>query len=119
MKNRVKNVILFFFISLIYAGFVLYFHIGIPCIFHFITKLKCPGCGITHMYIDVLRLDFLSAYHDNQAIFILQPIIYYFVIKNIYGYIKGTKINYNKWELVTLYSCLIILILFGILRNFM
>lgn len=118
MKNRVKNVILFIFISLIYAGFVLYFHIGIPCIFHIITKLKCPGCGITHMYIAILKLDFLSAYYENQAIFILQPIIYHFIIKNIYSYIKEVQINYNKLELIMLYSCLIILILFGILRNF-
>ena len=78
-KNRIYKVIGCILLCMIYAGFVLRFNVGIPCIFYKITGLKCPGCGITRMLLSIWKLDFRSAYEANQMIFILQPVLYYFI----------------------------------------
>ena len=33
----------------------------IPCMFHQITGLYCPGCGVSRMCLALFRLDFVSA----------------------------------------------------------
>ena len=33
----------------------------IPCIFQKITGFACPGCGMTHLCMQLLRLDFAGA----------------------------------------------------------
>lgn len=82
-----------------YAGF------NIPCIFHELTNLYCPGCGITRMLFSILRLDFYQAFRYNPLVFIL-----------FIGFIlcKLFKINLPKYAV---YLLLVIVILFGILRN--
>ncbi len=45
----------------LYALFVHATGLMIPCPFRLITGLKCPGCGMTHMCMSLLRLDFKAA----------------------------------------------------------
>lgn len=116
-KNRIRNIVLLICFSIIYAGFVYTFGVGIPCVFHLVTGLLCPGCGITHMYLSMLKLDFQSAFYSNPFLFIIQPIIYYFIVKIVVFYIKGNKITYNKFENVLLYSLIIGLLIFSFIRN--
>ncbi len=122
MKKRINNVlkanlilllILFgyYFINK-YTGFY------IPCLFHEITGLKCPGCGITHLVFDLLNFRIIEAFYDNPLVFIYLPfiIMYYFYMIYLYIYDKKDKIiskipNYVWGLLIT------ITILFGILRN--
>lgn len=89
-KNRIYKVIGFILLCMIYAGFVLRFNVGIPCIFYKITGLKCPGCGITRMLLSIWKLDFRSAYEANQMIFILQPVLYYFIAEKCACLYQGT-----------------------------
>lgn len=116
-KNRIKNIVLLISLCIIYAGFVYTFGFGIPCIFHLITGLLCPGCGITHMYLSMLKLDFRSAFYSNSFLFITQPIIYYFVVKIAVFYLKGSEIMYSKFENILLYSLIIGLLIFSFIRN--
>ena len=82
-----------------YTGFY------IPCIFHELTGLYCPGCGITRMFFSIIRLDFYQAFRYNPLVFIL--LILYLLFK-----IFKVKLPKNS-----IYILLIIVILYGIFRN--
>lgn len=60
------------------AGFAYYlaarFFFAVPCVFRTLTRFKCPGCGITHMLVAELQLNFAQAYAANPALYLLQPV---------------------------------------------
>lgn len=116
-KKRFFNIIILIVVLLIYCYFVNKTGIGIPCLFHTIFKIKCPGCGITRMYINILNLEFKQAFLANPIIFCTQPFIYYELIKMLYCYIHEKKVNISKIENICLYILIVALIIFGILRN--
>jgi hypothetical protein len=92
-------------------------NIYIPCLFRLVTGLKCPGCGITHYFFDIIHLDFNSAFMDNPLVFIYVPIfLVYYVISN-YCYIKYNNRNKIVMPKLLTYCLLVIAILFGIFRN--
>ena len=48
------------------AGIAYYFFmkitgLSIPCLIRRVSGLKCPTCGITHMFQDLFRFDLVSA----------------------------------------------------------
>lgn len=91
--------------------------IGIPCIFNKVTGLLCPGCGITRCLFSLVNFKIKEAYYYNQLITIMFiPILVYYIYY-IYCYIfnKESIININK---VSKYLLLLVII-FGILRNMM
>lgn len=90
-------------------------HLGIPCPFRTITGWLCPGCGITHMLIALIQLDFHTAYLENPFLLLTLP----FVIGQIIyqRYLQLTKQVNPRWNQVLLWLYVIALIIFGILRN--
>lgn len=123
MKKRLFNIVVNIAIALffIFTYYYIYekYNIGIPCIFHKLTNLYCPGCGITRCLFSILKGNFYEAFMYNQLVFILLPfiIIYYFI--NTFYYITDKKNNILKKIPNYFYILLlIIVILFGILRNF-
>ena len=120
MKKRLLKVLIIntLIILLLISYYYLnkYFHIGIPCLFYKITNLKCPGCGITRMLFSIIKLDFKSAFFYNPVVFILLPILAFYIFYQEYIYI--TKKN-NKLKIPEFiyYLIIFILIIFGILRN--
>lgn len=90
-------------------------HLGIPCPFRMITGWLCPGCGITHMLIALIHLDFHTAYLENPFLLLTLP----FVIGQIIyqRYLQLTKQVNPQWNQVLLWLYVIALIIFGILRN--
>lgn len=69
MKKRLKKVILIA-AAVLAAGLCLglVFKLlggGIPCVFHVVTGLKCPGCGNTTAVLALLSLDFKGALEAN------------------------------------------------------
>ena len=114
MNNKFKKIIIVCaigIIAIIGISILHYFNIGIPCIFYKITKLHCPGCGITRAIISLLKLDFYQAFRYNSLVIILLPLllIYYLYIWIFNG---KNKIPQYVWVIL-----LIIIILYGILRN--
>lgn len=103
------------------AGFAYYmlarFHFAVPCVFRMITGLKCPGCGVTHMLINMAQMNFADAFAANPALFILQPVIYYFVGKMYVCWVMDKNCKWNRIENIILYAVIISLIIFGIIRN--
>lgn len=87
----------------------------IPCIFHKITGLYCPGCGVTRMILSLLKFDFAKAFSYNQLCFIylflfIGYLLYVLIFKLLKKPIKKVP---DKVMLVLL----LIAIVFGILRN--
>lgn len=38
---------------------------AIPCLFHLVTGIPCPGCGLSRAFVYALQLDFLAAVQMN------------------------------------------------------
>lgn len=122
MKKRIKKVI---FLTILAFGFLLgyYFlnykyNFSIPCLFHKITNFYCPGCGITRMIFSLLKGHIYEAFRCNPFVFILFPFLIFYVIYNIYLYIFDKKESLiNKVPKITWYILLILLIIYGIIRN--
>lgn len=119
METRIKKVIkkflLLFFFGIAYLVLVDVFHIGFVCVFHEITGLECPGCGITRCILSIIKGNLKEAFHYNMLIFISLPIAIVYSIYISYNYIKGKK--YYKLGDKGWYVILTIVILFGIIRN--
>ena len=117
--NKRKLLIL---ILIIILGFIYYIlcknGFCIKCFFHEITNLKCPGCGLTRMLINIIELEFQKAYNNNMLIFCLLPLLLPYIFYKTYIWLFDKEDNISekipKW---LLYSVLGITILFGILRN--
>ena len=86
-------------------------YLEIPCIFHKITGLYCPGCGITRMFFSLLNFKFYQAFRYNMLVFIM---LFGYIFIKIIEILTKHKINFsNNFQI----SLLVITILFGILRN--
>lgn len=114
INKSIKIIILLFFTLITFLYLNLKFSFFIPCLFHKITHLYCPGCGLTRMIISILKLDFYQAFRYNPLLFIMMPFI---IIYEIIYYInwlqnKDFQISKKIW-----YILLIITIIFTILRN--
>ena len=76
-KERLKKTLLFVIVLFVVA--VIYYivnrltGIGLPCIYHEILHLNCPGCGISRMFFSMMELDFYQAFRYNPLMFILFP----------------------------------------------
>lgn len=121
MKRRLINttivLLLIIFSGVTYALWCKATSWHIPCVFHKITGLYCPGCGITRMSLALLEGNFRVAFRSNAAVFILIPVGLMLLLKFIYHYIKFGNIQLSKVETSILWVIVVILITFGILRN--
>ncbi|REK71861.1 DUF2752 domain-containing protein [Paenibacillus paeoniae] len=49
--------------------------LAVPCPFHAVTGLYCPGCGVTRAALSLLDMDVYQAFRFNSLIFILAPML--------------------------------------------
>lgn len=114
MKKNIKiisRILIFMIISSGYYFLNQKFGFSIPCVFHVITNLYCPGCGITRMLFSMLEFNFYQAFRFNPFVFSL---ILLYVLYLMLKVIKRKEISIPKW---VYYVLLIVAIFFGILRN--
>ena len=121
MKKRIVSLIklymLIFTAGLLYALLFSKFNIKIPCIFYTITGLLCPSCGISRMCIEILKGEFLTAFYYNRLIFCLIPVFFAIFLKWNIDYIRFGKIKYGKMENALIIVMIVLLVLFGMIRN--
>lgn len=120
MHKRLKKYLIMLAVGLT-AG-VIYFLLtqlgfAIPCIFRRITGFYCPGCGVTRMCINIIKLDFYSAFRSNSAIFVIIPFLAVIFAVRTYSVLKYGIAKQKIWMTVIEITSIIILIIFGILRN--
>ena len=106
----------FFLLGLAYYIVTQLTPLRIPCLFQKITGLACPGCGISHFCIRLLHLDLLGAVKENLAITLLSPLwLAAFLVRVLWNpkwFAKG-----SKGENFLLWGSVVVLLLFGIVRN--
>ena len=112
-----KKIILLALIFIIYFILVFKFNIYIPCLFHKITNLYCPGCGVTRMFISLLKGNLYQAFRYNMLIFILTPFLMFFIFDYIISRKKQSNALYEKIPNTIWYILIIVLVIFGIIRN--
>ena len=117
-KEKLKKSKKILFITLLLSFIYLYlnkrFSFYIPCFFHKITHLYCPGCGLTRMILSILKLDFYQAFRYNPLLFIILPFIIIYELIYYTNWIQDKNFIISKkiW-----YTLLIITIVYTILRN--
>ncbi len=79
------------------------------CPFHYITGLKCPGCGMTRAFLALGEFNFSAAFNFN----VLSPIFFYGIILWIF-IPKEKKI---KLPLIVQIGAVVIVIGYGVVRN--
>ena len=55
----------------------------VPCLWDSIFGFRCPGCGLTTACMELLSLDFRSAWQENPLIFVVLPVGLYFIFWDI------------------------------------
>lgn len=103
--------------GVLYGIFVDHTGYVIPCVFHLVTGLKCPGCGVTRMCIALMHLDVRTAFYSNQALFVLMPVLAVVFLKYIADYIKTGRWEMRRWQNGLLYVSIAILLVFAVIRN--
>ena len=118
---RVTAVLLGAAITVIGAVY-LYFHnphrYPLPCLFHVITGLYCPGCGAGRASYSILHFRFSDAFRYNPMYVILLPLIgIYIVVRAIDWMLTGENHVDGKINPKILYAIAILVLGFGIMRN--
>lgn len=113
--SKMKLILILISFLIIYFILSELLDVGIPCLFYEITGYYCPGCGITRLLFSLLKLDFYQAFRYNSLIFILIIITgIYWLVKFILKKFMNISIEIPNY---VYYILLVIVIIFGILRN--
>ncbi|MCQ2401973.1 MAG: DUF2752 domain-containing protein [Lachnospiraceae bacterium] len=115
-KNRVfKTAAALVIAGAAYLIFVKLTGMAIPCLFHLVTGLKCPGCGITTVFCELASFEFKKAFSANAFLFVTSPFIVFELFYSAWLYIKGKKNPAVNEKLLIIY--LILLLAWGVIRN--
>ena len=83
--------------------------------FHKVTGLQCPGCGVTRMILALSKLDLQTALRANAFLTVTLPYLTALLVYSAYKWIRNEKAG-AKVEASAVIYC-IGLILFGVIRN--
>ena len=90
---------------------------GIPCIFHAVTGLQCPGCGVTRMLSALLHGDWRGAWDSNAAVLTLSPVLAGLVGLSLVRWIRTGSARLPRWADAVTVVCVVLLLLFTVARN--
>ena len=95
----------------------------ISCPFRSLTGLRCPGCGVTHLVLNLIRGRFFAAFSCNPIVFVL--LVYSIVIWSL-ARIRQLKLQHRFLHIIDRllslhyehrYILCLIIVIWGILRN--
>jgi hypothetical protein len=89
------------------------------CIFKSLTGFKCPGCGSQRAIHHILNFQIAEALRNNLLLVISIP---YIITGFVFDLVKKPGAKFIKWRKIlfgsiAIYTILVIIILFWILRN--
>lgn len=117
VKKSIKTSCIILLIGIIYLIWYRLTHLGIPCVFHMVTGLYCPGCGVTRMFLALLNIEFAEAFRSNCFVLILLPYGIFVYVRHYVYIIKGEAYTYKKYHRYILSVILILAFVFGVVRN--
>ena len=94
--------------GLLYGYVLIPMGIWIPCYFHRVTGLRCPGCGITALCLELLHGHFVPSY--NYGLALAAPVLLWLLWTRRIGRHRRAA------EAVT-WALLAFLLLWAVLRN--
>ena len=66
------------------------------CPFKALTGLPCPGCGMTHAFLALGRLDFSGAYAENPLVFPLAALMALYLAGRVPRAVRsGKAVNFS------------------------
>jgi hypothetical protein len=89
---------------------------GMPCIFHSLTGLHCPGCGATRAAHRLLHGDLAGALRMNALAVLALPLAAYWIVRNVVvpaGHAARRR-PLRPW---LVWGGIGLILLFGVLRN--
>ena len=113
----VKPVVILLLAGIAYAIFVRLTGLAIPCMFRVVTGKHCPGCGISRMFLAMLRLDFTDAMRQNCLVFVLLPVFFVYAIWKSVTFVKYGNRPLNKVEQAGILILFVLMVAFWIMRN--
>lgn len=103
--------------GLFYAYVLIPHGLQIPCFFHLITGLKCPGCGITTMCLLFLHGNFREAVFANLGLTLAIPFLTAFFAATLIRYVKTGVLHKKGIEDLICVGFLVWFLLWFIIRN--
>jgi hypothetical protein len=100
-----------------YLWFFLTFGTGLPCIFHKLTGLKCPGCGMTHAVAALWNGNIRQALDDNFLVLNVLPVTCLYLLYRAVRYVNGHEKGFYIWEYALLSLLLLLTVGYGLVRN--
>ncbi|MBQ8732740.1 MAG: DUF2752 domain-containing protein [Oscillospiraceae bacterium] len=119
-KTSVRVTVCILVVAVVLAGLVIAFLVGspMPCVFHQLTGLHCPGCGGGRCLKALLHLDILRAIHANPGVIVAFFLGAYYGLRLLCNYLFRREIfpdlHFPDW---LWYVALIGFGVFYILRN--
>lgn len=107
--------------AILIVGLTLYIlaRIGhpIPCLFHQITGLQCPGCGNTRAVLALLELDIMRALSYNYLFPVCLFYLCFVYIRCSVAYYQTGKFTYRTPAPAMDIAILSLLVIWWIIRN--
>lgn len=103
--------------ALAYAALVRALGFGLPCPFHAVTGLLCPGCGVTRMGLRLLQGDVFGAFSANPVLFCLLPVLAALLAVHLGRYVKTGEGKTPRWEERCWLALAAVFLVWGVARN--
>ena len=103
--------------GLLYCAFTSLTGLGIPCPFRVLTGLKCPGCGVTTLFVELFHLNFEAAFLANPLTFCLLPFFVALIVYLCVIYVKKGSLQLPNWVTGVVIAIVVLYVIFGIVRN--
>lgn len=86
----------------------------LPCPFHALTGLFCPGCGMTRMLYHLVHGHFALAFAQNELAFLALPFVLWAIVQALLPQRWAVRFDVSpRWT----YVLIALIVVFTVLRN--
>lgn len=87
------------------------------CLFHSLTGLNCPGCGMTRGFNALFQGDILSALHFNALLPFFAFLFGYFALSLFLTAVRGRGLAWKIFTPKIVVAFLVFMFVFAVVRN--
>lgn len=89
--------------------------VAFPCVFHRLTGLDCPGCGLTRMCLALIHLDVPNAYQSNPVGLVMMALWNLIALIRFLG--RPAWMQTRSFMKASIGVTMLVMLLWGIGRN--